>query len=78
MTPLVAGRSNVITGITEALLVYRNNSSDTENTHTHRAPPTSSDQVWFSIVPALVVVLDHVQACGLVKQADMVDQTSCT
>lgn len=29
---------------------------------------TPSDQVWFSVVPALIVVLNHVQACWLLTQ----------
>lgn len=33
-----------------------------------RECPTSSDQVGFGVVPALVVILYHIQTCGLLKK----------
>lgn len=40
---------------------------------------TPSDQVWFSVVPALIVVLNYVQACWLLTQDEKIkkDPVKC-
>lgn len=38
--------------------------------------PTSSDQVWFCVVPALVVILNNIQTCWLLKRKMKKDSRS--